>query len=637
MLPVPVYFSAQSTPPPENSALSRLLLFLEKAWRQLHPKPSSPPQETPQQREDPPEPDTLERKALSLPESMAHGFDPNALEEGTELPRLLWTAKNGTYEAFEALLATGANPYATSKEGATLTHHAVYNEDPRVLAKVLKLGLNPAQESSFGVYPLMTACYEDNLNAIHQLLQAYLQHNIPLNPLLSEAICLLRPDILKEILQLGADPNSLNKEGERPLTVVFSLKTHNYILTTFSRQVEMSRILLAAGADPTIISFELQMILPLEDKDPKKLLSTFLAHRPHVNAATMEKFYATADNTGSSYEWKPLLPELLTIADHLAPDVLKNEWVINNISSAVTRPYRYIYSNDTSHPEQGHIQKLERIVLENWMRVGTMGLSFSRWRFDAMQPWKGIGPMAQNSLLESSGLFTPSPPRGDDATYHRSFQYTDPATGLCIELRRAYITLSQPELGTLVVRNSSHHYGRDLLPELAYYSPEQVYTGGEDLVNPKDLLEKNGFHGLLDKALHLTPELQSETHQKVGALRTGFEDVMSRYTDWKCGFKDGTPPPGFGPLLSLALKSAEHQGQNTPFGKQKNLRLAWVHPSELPVIRYALEMSNPDIQAEVRAYLTQPQNHAQYPQLLAFLESGLKQGWELILAPPTEA
>lgn len=630
-----VRFAAQSPPPPPpKSILSNLLSFLKEGWRNASDKSHSPlPVPLPPIQDEPEGVLELgipiEEEERPLQEGLAHGQDPNAPAEGGRLPRLLWTARNGTYEEFEALLAAGANPDALTSENESLTHYAASNEDPRVLARVLQLGLNPAFENDFGTNPIIQAHYAGNPHAIRQLLQACLQHNIPLTPMLSEAIHLMNPNFLKDLLQLGADPNGLNRDGDRPLTVVFSLITHTYIPATFSRQVEMSRILLAAGADPAVLPFELQMILPLNEKEPQKLLETFLTHRPRINTLTAEKLYSFADMVDGPFAYKPVLPELLAIADHLEPDVLRNERVMNNVSAAVTRPYRYLYSHDS--PD---IYKIERIALENWMRVGTLGLSFSRWRFDAMQPWKGIGPMTQPPLLEASGLFKPSPPRGDDVTYHRSFQHTDPATGLCIELRRAYIAISQPGQGTLVVRNSSHHYGRDLLPELAYFSPERVYSGGEELVDPQDLLVGNGFQSLLAKPLHQTLELQKETHQKVLALRTAFEDVMSRYTDWKCGFKDGAAPLGFTPLLSLALKSAEHQGQSTPFGKEKGVRLAWVHPSELPVVRQALDMRRPDIQAEVRAYLTHPQNHALYPQLLAFLEGGLKQGLELILTPP---
>lgn len=116
---------------------------------------------------------------------------------------------------------------------------------------------------------------------------------------------------------------------------------------------------------------------------------------------------------------------------------------------------------------------------------------------------------------------------------------------------------------------------------------------------------------------------------------------MVPYVDWKCGFKDGKAPAGFKEILLSALTSAKNEGAAGPFGKKKNIKLAWVNRHGLPFAVKSLEVTNPAIQAELSVYLNVLENRtamkvqAEYapriPNLLAFLQQGLSQNLELVL------
>ncbi len=559
------------------------------------------------------------------------GMDPNDHQTHDQSTPIMVAALKGSAAMMNFLLENGADPHREDIYNNTLLHYAASNPELACLERALSLGVTLTQENKQGQTALdkaIQSCRQENLK---RLIQCYQEKALPIpDRSLAQAVVGIKPSASKFLLAHGADPNQLTLDGQHPLSLLLD------DTSDFATRINLTEVLVKYGADTTVLSSLHQLLAALYLQQPQALLQSFLKHAHALDANAFYKIFKLVDDQGSVEQWQRFVPELLTIIDHLPP-IAKTDKVINAASEAITRFYSYIHS-DQNGPSVGH---LERIALQNWARIGTLGLSFSRWRFDAMTRWKGVAPQEQCSLLEASGLFKPTPLRADDATYHRSFTHNDPETGLFIELRRAYISISQPELGTLVIRNSSHVFGRDLFKETAYYKPDKTYTGGEDLVNPEELSLSDGFESVLSKRLNRTIETQKEVHAKIGSLILAFEKTMERYIAWKCDFKNGLPPPGFEALLSTALKSTEHNGTASPFGKQKNLRLAWVHPTKLPVIIKALELKAPEIQAEARAFLLRRAHRSSatetYPRLIEFLSFGLSHGLELVLTPATDS
>lgn len=379
---------------------------------------------------------------------------------------------------------------------------------------------------------------------------------------------------------------------------------------------------------------------------PTPLLNNFLQHRDEISVQTLFQLYNTVEYQLPKEDGKNLLPELLAL---LAPynDMARayaegDEDIyikfLEQATAGITRLYDFIGSSDSTPG----IAEIDSLAYKNWSHIGSLGLSFTKWQYDAMRLWKSAGPQERPPLLEQSGLFTSLAPRENDSKYFGGFLHRNPVTGLSIELRRAYIVISQPGLGTLVIRNSSPVFGRDLLPEPAYFSPHVIDPQGNQLFNPDTDLEAFSFVNVLDKPMHQPNYAHHTPHEKIESLLTAFDQTMDRYVEWKCGFQKGKPPQGLAMMVKASLDSAPNRGSSSPFGKRNNIHLAWAHPYQVPNPLQKFDISIPAHQQEL-ALLWQLLSHPkpnlswkdyepQLPNILPFLAQGARNGWELIFA-----
>lgn len=373
---------------------------------------------------------------------------------------------------------------------------------------------------------------------------------------------------------------------------------------------------------------------------PNRFINFLMLNREQISLNVLYKLFNLIEYHDNDLGRK-MLPELLATLQPFSEMIRQREPVLgkeisDQVSGALTSLYRFTTGNDGI----GVINTVHGITYNNWARIGTLGLSFTRWQYDAMKRWRGMGPSEKPPLLAASGMFSATPARKSDARYHGGFVHNDPATGLSVELRRAYIVISKPDLGTLVIRNSSPLFGRDLFAEPAYFNPDQVCGNEAPLFDPFGNLEERGYLNVLGKKLNL--ELtQIKNQEKIKALLDLFDTAMEPYVAWKCGFKDGKPPEGFKEILQSALMSAKSDGAGTPFGKKKNIKLAWTNRFSMPFPVTTYEVNNPLHQQELSYYLDilnrrqsalSPSEYAQFmPNLLAFLRQGLSQNLELVL------
>lgn len=373
-------------------------------------------------------------------------------------------------------------------------------------------------------------------------------------------------------------------------------------------------------------------------RHPNLLLNYFMLNRGKLHTETVQFLYQYLDN-GDMNICKDLLPEAMAmvrpfLAMFPSDDTDgKRRIAMNKVSEGITRLNNFIAYSDGIPA----IRSVQGIALNNWTDIATLGLSFTKWQYDSMKRWKGAGPSEKSPLLVQSGLFKPLPSRENDKTYHGGFYHYDPASGVSIEMRRACLVISKPGLGSLVIRNSSPVFGRDLLKEPAYYHPDKTFSQPPELFNPDAM---DGFENVMGKKLNQVA-IQTQTHEKIRSLLTEFEQVMMRYTDWKCGFKGGRPPEGFKDFLRASVASARNDGATSPFGKKKNIKLAWVNPYELPFAVSSFDVTLPGQQQEIERLLNildkraTMHNDSGYettiPQLLAFLKEGLEKNLELVL------
>lgn len=442
---------------------------------------------------------------------------------------------------------------------------------------------------------------------------------------------------------------------QRPLTLQGD-KTYSWVLLLQAIcQSNFNDELLSFETDP-----DLAWVIPAELEtyranvelfsyvlEPHRMLNYYLLNQDKISPHTLYSLYHMVDMISNLKGLgKPMLPELLALAPMyfnatLPLDKGIREDYIHQASEAITSFYDFISTEEIA-PGMAvpAIEEIVPLVMDNWSRIGTLGLSYTKWQYDTMSRWKGSGPMAKPSLFEASGMFKRTPPRDNDARYHGGFVYTDPNNGLTVELRRAYIVLSKPDLGTLVIRNSSPVFGRDLLPEPGYYSATKVYTPQTGVLDPDTDLQSQEFDHVLSKVLN-QPHRQVEEHEKIKALLDAFDQTMEPYIQWKCGFKNGEAPPGFVEILQSAVRSAQQNGAQTPFGKKTHIKPAWVNRHGLPFSTQTLDLSNPAILTEAETLLNILEKRvprppaSQYtermPNVMQFLQSGLQENLELIL------
>lgn len=372
---------------------------------------------------------------------------------------------------------------------------------------------------------------------------------------------------------------------------------------------------------------------------PAEFLNHVMLNRERIHPNVLRNLFHHVENTDFHQVGRQILPELLALLSTYSEMIRDYEpktrkEFMESASLALTRLYGY-FNGITG------INNIQGIVLNNWAKIGELGLSFPKWQFDAMQRWRGLGPMQAESMLVKSGQFKTIETRKNDSTFSRGFLRQDTATGLAIELRRAYIVISKPGLGTLVIRNSSPVFGRNLLPEPAYFHPTRLCTGMGTLFDPQNDLEKGtGFMSVMDKEMNGL-DIQQTMHERIASLLETFETSMEAYVDWKCGFKDGIAPAGFRDILYASMMSAVEEGRMTPFSNKKRIKPAWINRFGLPFPVSTFDVSTPEHQQQMKFYLdilegrrsaaTPEVYRKNMPDLLNFLSHGLEKNLELVL------
>lgn len=170
----------------------------------------------------------------------------------------------------------------------TLLHLATKLDHVDIVRTLLCSGADPNVQNSLGETPYdlvqsqsMTAVYVDELlkcsakseiDRIHQLINAGVDINAPDAPdsgnrALHWAVCFGKPEAVQCLLDLGALPNVLNGQGATPLHEAVKRKN-----------MDILRILLSAGADPTIKSSSGKYFgkTPLELAENNKQILDFL-------------------------------------------------------------------------------------------------------------------------------------------------------------------------------------------------------------------------------------------------------------------------------------------------------------------------------------------------------------------------
>lgn len=126
-------------------------------------------------------------------------------------------------------------------------------------------------------------------------------------------------------------------------------------------------------------------------------------------------------------------------------------------------------------------------------RIGTLGFSFPRWRFLTQKSGEApslVEQFGMQRLSRPTDMRDPSLPPSDPArdALGTGFRWQD--NQWHIEYRRAYLACSRTTAEgpiTLIIRNNSHYFGRDRLPEAVYVSFEPLTSAQIDSLTPESL------------------------------------------------------------------------------------------------------------------------------------------------------
>jgi ankyrin repeat protein len=228
-----------------------------------------------------------------------------------------------------------------------------------------------------------------------------------------------------------------------------------------------------------------------------KILESLLSHLgPEVDAVSRQKLalillmanHLTTQNpkNSGSLAFVTLLPELLL--SHPI-DFLKNSFSSIESFFSSKRSFRNYHPNEAElllllkHPDlldrepnkTGRLTscltsishfivtgaQLSDETLKTWGDIGFLTHGFRFWRYDT------VG--GAESLMAQFGFIPAPDSRPLNEVFGKGFLYEDKASGALVEFRRGYLLVSHPDKGTLVIRNSSPVFGRDLLKHPAYY------------------------------------------------------------------------------------------------------------------------------------------------------------------------
>jgi ankyrin repeat protein len=484
--------------------------------------------------------------------------------------------KSEKTKLFIELLQKGASLTPRNPENNSLLHIASSQCQYEVMNLLIEKGMDLNGQNIFGKTPLHFSVRQNNANAT------------------------------KLLLEHGASPNILDNLGNPPLAIALRQ----------NRMFDNSDLLLKAGCDTQLL-FDLknpllwQLVL---DKNYIFLnalkLRGFSIPSKIEHAATWRKEIASTQDPQShaSKFMVPLMPDLLLSTKLSAVNKLLQE-----IESEFDRfpEKRNYHPNEAElllllrHPEAqdrklGYIQNLatcltsiSRFVetkailsdrtLKAWGDIGFLTHAFRFWKHDTVsispKQTKTESPSKTMSqtLLEEFG-FQPFPDnRLLNDLFGKGFYLKREKTNELIEMRRGYLLISKPGEGTLIIRNSSPHFGRDLVKHPAYFIPKALTLEELHSFNPRTLLDSQN---ILNRSLYPTSTSRGYA-EEIANLVDGLMAMKNDYRQFKLDTEAFNHQEFTGHLSPGLIKLVSHL--NVLKENQRPLPdLAFVHPN-LPI------------------------------------------------------
>ena len=226
-----------------------------------------------------------------------HGASVNAVN--TRGQTALWFACVDGQESFvKFLLDTEADPNIIDKYGESCLHAALHGHcSTATLQEMLEHGAHVNTVNKDGATPLLLACGIAQPDAVRLLLEERADPNIAYadgDACLHAAIATYcSKETIQEIIDHGADVNAVNSRRRTAL-----------LLGCFYRQMDSVKVLLEAGADPTVADEEGFSCLhaAIDGHCSKDTLQALIDHGIHIDATRKDgtNAFLRACSTGQS-------------------------------------------------------------------------------------------------------------------------------------------------------------------------------------------------------------------------------------------------------------------------------------------------------------------------------------------------
>ncbi len=547
---------------------------------------------------------------------LAQNINIEAPDDDGETPLMHW-ARKGDLPIMKLLLQKGAKVNARDKGGKTPLMYGV--QYPKVLKLLIKHGADIHSRDNEGNTCLMHAA-NTSLNSVKYLIQ-----------------------------KQGMDYRDKNFKGE----TAYQMARNTYYddIPSYFEDLE-DKALYRQNKVQNHASPDLRMktlIRAISYKEDEPVLSAL----PHLLFSKpirsihryCQKFERYMDDNEHEQGWHPNEAELFLFLRH--PENLNREIKKTGpITKALTSITRFR-------------ERVPDATVKAWSDIGFLTHAFKFWRYDTLYKESslfckfGFEAISKDKFGQGF-LFNPAHPSNE-------FTALDPDTR--VVFRRGYLLVTHPAHGTLLIRNSSKVFGRDLLLHPAYYRPTGL-----------SLEELKNYEPITDDSLKniLTPELYSSRGNTISLDGTNIEEhvVFSRlklpvlvnellklkteYRRWKLDTKaferqqgrkifTGHQSPGLKHILGFIdyLKD---------FGNQPLPDLAFTHPDYPPFEPYSFQnrqgtsenrfkITDEHLQ-ELRDFAYGSWSRQKYPNShwVRFLhQAGVEKRGELVLLAPESA
>jgi hypothetical protein len=234
----------------------------------------------------------------------------------------------------------------------------------------------------------------------------------------------------------------------------------------------------------------------------------------------------------------PYEADMMAILAQPGRSVERSE-LVRSVVLALTSVHRFL---------NVYIDKVPTSTVALWGRIGVLGLSFRAWKWDTQRI--AFGENQVDSLFEQFGFVRCAGEEDESSMFGTTFVLShdrkesmkieesrrdghglfDPLSH--IEFRHGFVLVSHPTKGTLIVRNSSPIFGRDLLQYPAYYSRLSKWSGlsGELLCELTPNVIEGGFIPILHSSLYAP---RYSALPEIEFLLSQIEQVRTSYAAWK--------------------------------------------------------------------------------------------------------